>query len=55
VFELGPVGRPLHFVLIVDGSERMAEDNRIHALNGSIRELIPYVPIVAGENPNHQV
>jgi uncharacterized protein YegL len=47
--------RPLHFVWIADCSGSMGIDGKIQALNNAIREAIPHMQQVAGENPNAQV
>src|SRR5262245_30667314 len=46
--------RPLHFFWLVDCSGSMAGD-KIQRLNFAIREAIPEMQKVAGENPNAQV
>lgn len=47
--------RPLHFIWITDCSGSMGIDGKIQALNNAIREAIPHMQQVAGENPNAQV
>jgi uncharacterized protein YegL len=47
--------RPLHFFWIADCSGSMREHGKIQALNTAIREAIPHMRTVAGENPNAQV
>lgn len=47
--------RPLHFIWMCDCSGSMSEDGKIQALNNAIRECIPHMRTVAGENPNAQV
>jgi uncharacterized protein YegL len=47
--------RPLHFILIADCSGSMAVDGKIQALNTAIREALPEMRKVAGENPNAEV
>jgi uncharacterized protein YegL len=47
--------RPLHFILIVDRSGSMDAGGKIEALNMAIREALPHMRRVAGENPNAEV
>lgn len=47
--------RPLHFIWIADCSGSMGQRGKIQALNNAIRETIPHMAQVAGENPNAQV
>ena len=47
--------RPLHFIWVADCSGSMSVDGKIQALNNAIREAIPHMQQVAGENPNAQV
>jgi len=47
--------RPLHFIWVADCSGSMGIDGKIQALNNAIREAIPHMQQVAGENPNAQV
>jgi uncharacterized protein YegL len=47
--------RPLHFIWVADCSGSMSIDGKIQALNNAIREAIPHMQQVAGENPNAQV
>lgn len=47
--------RPLHFFWIADCSGSMDYNGKIQALNHAIREAIPHMQQVAGENPNAQV
>jgi uncharacterized protein YegL len=47
--------RPLHFFWIADCSGSMDHNGKIQALNHAIREAIPHMQQVAGENPNAQV
>jgi uncharacterized protein YegL len=47
--------RPLHFFWIADCSASMQHNGKIQALNTAIREAIPHMRAVAGENPNAQV
>lgn len=52
----GPLAsRPLHFIWVADCSGSMSVDGKIQALNNAIREAIPHMQQVAGENPNAQV
>ena len=44
--------RPLHFIFLVDCSGSMSVAGKIRALNVAIREAIPHMKRVAGENPN---
>ena len=46
--------RPIHFIFIADCSSSMAGD-KISSLNTAIREAIPHMQTVAGENPNAEV
>jgi uncharacterized protein YegL len=43
--------RPLHFFWLADCSGSMAADGKIQALNNAIRETIPHLREVAGDNP----
>jgi uncharacterized protein YegL len=47
--------RPLHFIWMADCSGSMRVDGKIQALNNAIREAIPHMQTVAGENPNAEV
>lgn len=47
--------RPLHFFWVADCSGSMDYNGKIQALNHAIREAIPHMQQVAGENPNAQV
>ena len=47
--------RPLHFIFIADCSGSMGVDGKIQALNTAIREALPEMRTVAGENPNAEV
>lgn len=47
--------RPLHFIWIADCSGSMGVDGKIQTLNEAIRESIPHMQLVAGENPNAEV
>ncbi len=47
--------RPLHFIWIADASGSMKSDGKIQTLNMAIREAVPHMQRVAGENPNAQV
>jgi uncharacterized protein YegL len=47
--------RPLHFIWIADCSGSMGQDGKIQQLNGAIREAIPHMRTVAGENPSADV
>ncbi|MCP4347690.1 MAG: VWA domain-containing protein [Desulfobacterales bacterium] len=47
--------RPLHFIWIADCSGSMSIEGKIQALNNAIREAIPHMQAVAGENPNADV
>lgn len=47
-------GRPLEFIWILDTSGSMAGD-KIQSLNYAIRECIPEMRRVAGENPNAEI
>ena len=52
----GPLAnRPLHFIWIADCSGSMSIEGKIQALNNAIREAIPHMRQVAGENPNAEV
>lgn len=44
--------RPLHFVLVADCSGSMAADGKIHALNAAVREMLPHLVQLAGDNPH---
>ena len=44
--------RPLHFILVLDCSGSMAADGKIRALNTAVREVLPHLSQVAGENPH---
>jgi uncharacterized protein YegL len=48
----GASARPLHLFWIVDCSGSMAADGKIEELNFAIREAIPELRRVAGENPH---
>lgn len=47
--------RPLHFFIIADCSGSMAADGKMQALNNAIRETIPHLVDVAGQNPHATV
>lgn len=47
--------RPIHFIWMADCSGSMSEGGKIQALNNAIREAVPHMRKVAGENPNAQV
>jgi uncharacterized protein YegL len=47
--------RPLHFIWLCDCSGSMTEDGKIQALNHAIREAIPHMRKVAGDNPYAEV
>lgn len=47
--------RPLHFFIIADCSGSMAADGKMQALNNAIRETLPHLVDVAGQNPHAQV
>ncbi len=47
--------RPLHFVLVADCSGSMAADGKIRALNTAVREVLPHLGQVAGENPHAEL
>ncbi len=47
--------RPLHFIWLADCSGSMSVDGKIQSLNQAIREAIPHMRSVAGENPNADV
>ncbi len=47
--------RPLHFIWLADCSGSMAIDGKIQALNEAIKEIIPHMQTVAGENPNAEI
>jgi uncharacterized protein YegL len=47
--------RPLHFIWLVDGSGSMAHDGKVQALNTAIREALPPLRQVAGDNPTAEV
>lgn len=49
------MGRPLHFIWLVDCSGSMGADGKIEALNNAIDEATPHMREVAGENPNAQL
>jgi len=44
--------RPLHFILVADCSGSMAADGKIHALNAAVREMLPHLVQLAGDNPH---
>ena len=44
--------RPLHFFLAADCSGSMAADGKVQALNTAVREVLPHLAQVAGENPH---
>ena len=43
--------RPLHFILLLDGSGSMASDGKIEALNESVRGALPHLRDLADQNP----
>jgi uncharacterized protein YegL len=47
--------RPLHFFIVADCSGSMAADGKMQALNNAIRETLPHLVDVAGQNPHAQV
>ncbi|MGE0140445.1 MAG: VWA domain-containing protein [Ilumatobacteraceae bacterium] len=47
--------RPLHFILVLDCSGSMAADGKIRALNTAVREVLPHLAHVAGENPHAEL
>ena len=47
--------RPLHFIVIADCSGSMASDGKMQALNTALRETIPHLVDVAGQNPHAEV
>ncbi len=47
--------RPLHFIWLADCSGSMSIDGKIQSLNQAIREALPHMVSVAGENPNAEV
>lgn len=44
--------RPLHFFILADCSGSMAADGKMQALNNAIRETLPHLVEVAGQNPH---
>ena len=51
----GLATRPLHFIWICDCSGSMSVGGKIQTLNTAIREAIPHMKTVAGDNPNASV
>jgi uncharacterized protein YegL len=47
--------RPLHFIWLADASGSMRVNGKLEALNNAIREAIPHLRTVAGENPQAEV
>jgi uncharacterized protein YegL len=47
--------RPLHFFIVADCSGSMAADGKMQALNNAIRETLPHLVDVAGQNPHAAV
>jgi len=47
--------RPLHFIWMIDCSGSMSYDGKIQSLNEAIKNAIPLMQDVAGENPNADV
>jgi uncharacterized protein YegL len=47
--------RPLHFIWLADCSGSMSQDGKIQALNNAIREALPHMQKVAGDNPHADV
>lgn len=47
--------RPLHFIWLLDCSGSMSYNGKIQGLNQAVREAIPHMVEVAGENPEAQV
>lgn len=47
--------RPLHFFIVADCSGSMAADGKMQALNNAIRETLPHLVDVAGQNPHAEV
>jgi len=48
-------GRPLHFIWIADCSGSMSVNGKIQTLNTAIREALPAMRKVSGENPHAEV
>ncbi|MGB6057441.1 MAG: hypothetical protein WBF71_04185 [Microthrixaceae bacterium] len=47
--------RPLHFIILADCSGSMELDGKMQALNNAIREMLPHLVDVAGQNPHATV
>ncbi len=47
--------RPLHFFVVADCSGSMAADGKMQALNNAIRETLPHLIDVAGQNPHAEM
>ena len=47
--------RPLHFFVVADCSGSMAADGKMQALNTALRETIPHLVDIAGQNPHARV
>ncbi|MET0458149.1 MAG: hypothetical protein ABWZ91_13910 [Nocardioides sp.] len=47
--------RPLHFFIVADCSGSMAADGKVQALNNAIRETLPHLVDVAGQNPHAEL
>jgi len=47
--------RPLHFFVVADCSGSMASDGKMQALNTALREMIPHLVDIAGQNPHARV
>jgi uncharacterized protein YegL len=47
--------RPLHFFIVADCSGSMAADGKMQALNNAVREMIPHLVDIAGQNPHADV
>jgi uncharacterized protein YegL len=47
--------RPLHFFVVADCSGSMAADGKMQALNTAMRETLPHLVSVAGQNPHAEL
>ena len=47
--------RPLHFFIVADCSGSMAADGKMQSLNNAIRETLPHLVDVAGQNPHAEL
>lgn len=47
--------RPLHLIVLADCSGSMAADGKMRALNTAMRETIPHLIDVAGQNPHAEL